>query len=265
MSTENINTAEEQVESQEYVDEMVAKGEQLEANNNPDTPERPDWLPEKFQSVEQMAEAYSNLEKKLGSQSNKTDEPEQEQEEAVTQQEELPSNNEVVQAVNEAGLNFDSLQDEYNELGGLSQETMLELEKAGFPQDLVNSWVQGQESLASSYQTSVYDLVGGEESYGSMLEWASENLSEGEVQAYDKAIDSGDLDLVRLAVAGLQNKYQSVEGSDPSLVEGQSSNNSTGGTYGSWAEVTTAMRDSRYESDPAYRQQVQSRLGRSQL
>ena len=262
--TEYINTAEEQKESEEHTQAMIEKGEQIIQNNDPNQADRPDWLPEKFQSVEQMAEAYSNLEKKLGSQSNKTDEPEQEQEEAVTQQEELPSNEEVVQAVNEAGLDFDSLQDEYNELGGLSQETMLELEKAGFPQDLVNSWVQGQEALALSYQTSVYELVGGEESYNSMLEWASENLQEGEVQAYDRAIDSGDLDLVRLAVAGLQNKYQSVEGSDPSLIEGQSSN-STGGTYGSWAEVTAAMRDSRYDSDPAYRQQVTSKLGRSQL
>ena len=63
---DNMNTHEEQGESQEHVDAMVAKGEQLEANNNPNQEERPDWLPEKFKNVEQMAEAYSNLEKKMG-------------------------------------------------------------------------------------------------------------------------------------------------------------------------------------------------------
>ena len=38
--------------------------------------DRPDWLPEKFKSAEDMANAYSELEKKLGAGAN-----EQEQEE----------------------------------------------------------------------------------------------------------------------------------------------------------------------------------------
>ncbi len=40
--TDNINTHEEQGESQEHVDAMIAKGEQLEANNDPNKEERPD-------------------------------------------------------------------------------------------------------------------------------------------------------------------------------------------------------------------------------
>ena len=39
--TDNINTHEEQGESQEHIDAMVAKGEQLEANNDPNKEERP--------------------------------------------------------------------------------------------------------------------------------------------------------------------------------------------------------------------------------
>ena len=64
--TDNINTHEEQGESQEHVEAMIAKGEQLEQNNNPNQEERPDWLPEKFKTPEDMANAYSNLEKKMG-------------------------------------------------------------------------------------------------------------------------------------------------------------------------------------------------------
>ena len=97
-----------------------------------------------------------------------------------------------------------------------------------------------------------------------MLEWAADNLSPQEIAAYDKAVDSGDIDVVKLAVSGLKSKYQSVEGADPSLIGGQSSN-TTGGTYGSWAEVTAAMRDSRYDVDPAYRQQVANKLARSNI
>lgn len=261
--TDNINTHEEQGESQERVDAMVAKGEQLEANNNPNQEERPDWLPEKFKNVEQMAEAYSNLEKKMGE--GQKEEELVSQNEQSTEQEtnEQPSGSDVQQAVENAGVDFNSLQEEYKQ-GGLSEDAYSKLSDAGFPKNLVDSWIQGQEALANDYQSSVHNIVGGEESYGEMTTWASENLSETEIAAYDRAVDSGDLGMVKLAVEGLRSKYQAAEGSDPALIAGQSAP-SSGGTYSSWAEVTTAMRDPRYKSDPAYRQSVTSKLERSNV
>lgn len=261
--TDNINTHEEQTESQEHVEAMIQKGEELEARNNPNQEERPDWLPEKFKNVEQMAEAYSHLEKKLGSGESEAEAPTEE-----APQQEAPevdaTASDVKQAVENAGVNFDSLQAEYDENGQLSEDAYNKLSEAGFPQDLVNSWIAGQEALAKDYQTSVYNIVGGEQAYSEMVSWAGENLSESEVAAYDRAVSSGDIDMVKLAVSGLQTKYQAAEGTDPSLIEGQSSN-SSGGVYSSWSEVTAAMRDPRYKSDPAYRQSVTNKLARSDV
>ena len=64
--TETLNTfAEPSQESHaEHDAAMLEKAEQLEQNNNP---ERPEWLPSKFESPEAMALAYSQLERKLGS------------------------------------------------------------------------------------------------------------------------------------------------------------------------------------------------------
>lgn len=261
--TDNMNTHEEQGESQERVDAMVAKGEQLEANNNPNQEERPDWLPEKFKNVEQMAEAYSNLEKKMGE--GQKEEELVSQNEQSTEQEtnEQPSGSDVQQAVENAGVDFNSLQEEYKQ-GGLSEDAYSKLSDAGFPKNLVESWIQGQEALANDYQSSVHNIVGGEESYGEMTTWASENLSETEIAAYDRAVDSGDLGMVKLAVEGLRSKYQAAEGSDPALIAGQSAP-SSGGNYSSWSEVTQAMRDPRYKSDPAYRQSVTTKLSRSNV
>ena len=264
--TDDINTHEEQGESQERVDAMIAKGEQIEANNNPD---RPDWLPEKFKSAEDMANAYSNLEKKMGEgkSTGNVEEPETVSEnEQSTKQEtnEQPSGSEVQQAVEAAGVDFNSLQEQYNEHGGLTDDAYAKLADAGFPQDLVNSWIKGQEALSNDYQSSVHNLVGGKESYGEMITWASDNLSEAEIASYDKAVDSGDIGMVQLAVDGLRSRYQAAEGSDPALIAGQSAP-SSGGNYGSWAEVTTAMRDPRYARDPAYRQSVADKLGRSTI
>ncbi len=50
-------------EPAEHTKAMLEKAEQIEKNNNP---ERPDWLPEKFASVEAMAQAYTALEQKMG-------------------------------------------------------------------------------------------------------------------------------------------------------------------------------------------------------
>jgi len=97
-----------------------------------------------------------------------------------------------------------------------------------------------------------------------MTQWASENLSQAEIAAYDRSVDSGDIEMVKLAITGLRSKYQAVEGSDPSLIGGQSTS-STGGNYSSWSEVTAAMKDTRYETDPAYRQQVANKLNRSNI
>lgn len=263
--TEQLSTHEDvapDAESQAaHEAEMVKVADELEAKNNPDAEQRPDWLPEKFKSAEQMAEAYANLESKLGSNEQAQETPE----ESTTEPTEQAEASEVKQAVENAGVDFDALQSEYNEQGGLTEDSYAKLEEAGFSQDLVNSWIQGQEALASNYQSAVFDSVGGEEAYGDMTSWAQDNLSAGEIQAFDKAVTSGDLDMVKMAVTNLQSKYQAAEGTDPTLLsEGQSSN-STGGVYGSWAEVTAAMNDTRYESDVAYRQQVSAKIGRSKL
>jgi hypothetical protein len=257
--TDNINTHQEQTESQEHVDAMIQKGEELEARNEPNQEERPDWLPEKFKNVEQMAEAYNHLEKKLGSGESEAEEETAEEAPPVATEE-----GDVREVVEKAGVDFDSLQGEYNETGGLSEDAYKKLADAGFSQDLVDSWIQGQEALMTDYQSAVYESVGGEESYQQMTSWAADNLSQSEIAAFDRAVDSGDIDMVKLAVSGLQTKYQAAEGTDPSLIEGQSSN-SSGGTYSSWAEVTSAMRDPRYKSDPAYRQSVTSKLERSNV
>jgi hypothetical protein len=268
MSNETINTHEEQGESQEHIDAMAAKGEALEQANNPNTPVRPDWLPEKFKDVEQMAEAYGQLEKKLGSgeegEGISTGDVEEGKNPEAETSDEAVAGSDVQQAVEAAGVDFDSLQTEYNEQGGLSEDAYGKLAEAGFPQDLVNSWIKGQEALANSYQSSIHDIVGGEKSYSDMTQWAGENLSETEISAFDRAVDSGDIDMVKLAVQGLQSKYQTAEGSDPSLLGGQSAP-SSGGVYSSWAEVTQAMGDPRYNNDPAYRQSVSAKLGRSNV
>lgn len=258
--TETLNTYEEPTPSEEQQNhdaEMVAKAEALENAGV----ERPDWLPEKFKSAEDMAKAYSELEKKMSSGQQETETKETIEEPNLDSQAEAT---EVAEVLDKAGLNFENFQNEYDQTGGLSEAAYADLEKAGFSKQLVDSWIAGQEALANDMTESVFQTVGGEAQYNDMMEWAAQNLPPSEIEAYNSAMDGGDINLTRLAVNGLAARYRAEVGSEPKLVQGETAGTS-GGSFQSAAELTAAMRDPRYQKDPAYRKTVADKLARSNV
>jgi hypothetical protein len=255
---EELNTFNDTPDAPEGHNEaMLAKAEQLEQNNDPS---RPDWLPEKFKSVEDMAQAYSELEKKF---SSKQDTKTQETEET---NEPTPDTDatEVVDVLDKAGLDFNVFQEEYTQNGGLSEDAYNALEEAGFPKTLVDSWIAGQEAIAQDMTQSVYETVGGQEQYADMVQWAAQSLPPTEVEAFNQAVETGDANIVSFAVQGLYARYRSEAGSAPKLVKGEAAPTSSG-AFNSAAELTAAMRDPRYHNDPAYRQTIAEKLARSNV
>jgi hypothetical protein len=62
----------------EPVDEAVETPEEQQAEPQAEeTQERPEWLPEKFKSAEDMAQAYAELEKRMGQGAKEVEETEQ--------------------------------------------------------------------------------------------------------------------------------------------------------------------------------------------
>jgi len=156
---ESVNTYQEPApESQEHINEMLAKVEGTKQN-----PDRPEWLPEKFKSVEDMAKAYSALESKLGH-------PQQKQQtEEVSEEVTNQSASEVAEVLGANGIDFDVLQQEYAELGGLSEDAYAALEEAGFPEAVVDQWIAGQQAISQQIQSEMFSLVGGQEQYQELV------------------------------------------------------------------------------------------------
>jgi len=104
-------------------------------------------------------------------------------------------------------------------------------------------------------------VAGGEQNFTQIVQWA-QTLSDAEKTAYNDAVKSGNVAAVKLAVSGMAAKYQQSYGRDPKLVGGRAS---TPGpeAFTSWAQVTKAMSDPRYDSDPAYRAEVENRIAAS--
>lgn len=226
---------------------------------------RPEWLPEKFKNAEDMAKAYGELENKLGqSQDNNNKDSEPNKEETKKEDSDL-SIDKAEKAVENAGLNMETLQNEYNESGELNEKSYNALEKAGIPKDYVDAFIKGQEAIAQQTSNTLKQEVGGAEAYNNMMTWASDNLSEAEVNAYNSTVNGKDIEATKLAIAGLNARFKNAEGVEPNLQTGNRPSTSNAPGYRSWAEVTAAMSDAKYTTDDAYRADVQAKLKNSQL
>jgi hypothetical protein len=224
---------------------------------------RPEWLPGKFKSPEDMAKAYGELEGKLG-QSENTKESEPTKEETKKDNADL-SIDKAEKAVENAGLNMSSLQEEYNEGGQLKESSYEALGKAGIPKDYVDAFIKGQEAIASQTSNTLKQEVGGTDAYNNMMNWASDNLNEAEINSFNKTVNGKDIEATRLAIQGLNARYKNNVGDEPSLQTANKSTSSNAPGYRSWAEVTSAMNDERYANDEAYRADVQNKLNNSRL
>ena len=216
----------------------------------------------KFDSYEDLEKAYEELQSNF-TKSRQTDVGESETGSAVDSDNE---NSEEIarEAVQEAGLDFNSLSNEYWANDGLTDQSYDSLEKAGIPREIVDSFIEGQQSLLQNTTNEVYSSVGGQENYSSMVDWAADNLSEGQVDAYNRAVNSGDMEETKFAVQGLRSMYEAQQGVEPVRnLAGQS--RPSVDAYSSLAQMKADMADPRYSSDQAFRDQVASKLSRSNI
>lgn len=261
------------------LEEEAAK---LDANGAaPAAPEggkdRPAWLPAKFKTEEDFAKAYAELEKKLGEQSGEetpedenTDdanqEGDEEQDVEAKEGDQTEARKVADDAAKKAGLDLNELSKSYWESGSLTDEQFASLEKAGYPRDLVNQFIAGQEAVLAQRSQAVYASVGGEESYQAMIEWAGDNLSPKEIAAFNKTVNGTDMDAIMFAVRGLKAQYDGQVGFEPqTTVKGHTSSKTAPAAYQSVAEMERDMADPRYNTDPAFRRQVEAKLARSDI
>jgi hypothetical protein len=166
----------------------------------------------------------------------------------------------------ESAFDMQALSEEYTSNGGLTDASYKSLEEAGISRHYTDTYIAGVKALGQQLGNQVMDSVGGKADYSSMVEWAKTNYSPEQIQSYDSAVNGGDVNTAMLAAKGLMSDYQGSTGSEGTTYGGQSpSGNTLGNTFRSNAEVVAAMRDSRYENDLAYRQDVLEKLDRSEI
>lgn len=235
------------------LDQNTQQTQQAAEGEAPTTGEEPELILGKFKSQEELAAAYQELQTKL-SQGGAQQEQSQEEIQQTAEQ--------AVEAAE--GVDMASLSQEYAEAGELSQASYEALEKAGIPRTMVEQYIAGQEATAEATRNDILSDVGGEEEFGRISQWAVNNLSADQIERYNEAVDSGDGTRMREAVQSLAYQYTKANGSEPQLMGG-SGGAAAGSSFESVAQLTAAMSDPRYASDPAYRNEVAQKLARSNV
>ena len=216
----------------------------------------------KYKDAQELEKAYIELEKKLGSRDGQ-----EETSESETEDQQEPSEYSTqIEAISRAA-------EEFNSNGELSEETLAEFEKMS-SKELIQAYFEYEQSLPTFEESQSVDLsqseinqiqnsVGGEAAYQQLVGWAAQNFTQSEIQAFDNVVDSGNVDAINLALAGLKARYTDANGYEGQMIQGKAA--APADTFKSQAEVVRAMSDARYDRDPAYRDEIMQKLARSDL
>ena len=121
------------------------------------------------------------------------------------------------------------------------------------------------EQLNEDQANQLFEMVGGEKAYKSMIDWAGQNFTKEEVQMYDSVMGKGDPNAIFFAVQALNNKYNDAVGNDGQLLTGKRSAPQQDVQFRSQQELVQAMNDPRYDRDPAFRDDVIRKLQNSNI
>tara|TARA_A100001388_G_scaffold89234_1_gene64497 strand:+ start:631 stop:1422 length:792 start_codon:yes stop_codon:yes gene_type:complete len=236
--------------------DSLAVGEKLQA-------EQEGLLAGKYKSAEELEKAYVELQTKLG------EKEKGEQEVAEKEPEDKPT-------LSEGATLITSATDEYYANGNkLSPETLQKFSSMS-SQDLINAYMEVQQmpeyqqqqqapaEISEAQVNQIKNAAGGEAAYSNIVNWAKANVPTEQINAFDEVVNSGSVQAINLAVAGLKAQYDAANGVEGKMYTGKAPTNS-GDVFRSQAELVRAMSDQRYDTDPAYRQDVIEKLDRSDL
>ena len=217
----------------------------------------------KYKSAQELEKAYMELQSKLGEQEKgETEVAEKEPEDKPT--------------LSEGATLITSASDEYYANGNqLSPETLQKFSSMS-SQDLIKAYMEVQQlpeyqqaqqtpvEITDAQVNQIKNAAGGEAAYSNIINWAKSNLEAEQINAFDDVVNTGSVQAINLAVAGLKAQYDNANGVEGRMVTGKAPTNS-GDVFRSQQELVAAMNDVRYDRDPAYRQDVIEKLDRSNL
>jgi len=247
--TDNLTTDEQ--DSLAVGEKMVAEQEQLLAG--------------KYKDAQELEKAYMELQSKLG-------EKDKEDTETASATDDTPDEPKLSDG---ASLITDAQKEYYDNDNKLSDETLAKFTEMS-SSDLLQAYMELNANnpaepivetadISDAQISEIKESAGGDKAYANVVNWAKDNLDNSQTAAFDEVVNTGSVQAIKLAVAGLKAEYDKANGVEGRMVTGKTAPPASGDVFRSQAELVSAMNDRRYDSDPAYRQDVIEKLDRSNL
>ena len=132
----------------------------------------PDWVPEKYRNADDPIQAFLDghkaLEDKMGEPKKQENTPDESESEKERTKED---------AEKEGELDLNKYYDEFQETGEVSDKSYKDLKKLGFTKEVVDTYIDGYNAQVQAIQKQANDIVGGEENYNELMDWATNSLN----------------------------------------------------------------------------------------
>lgn len=162
---------------------------------------------------------------------------------------------------------LEAIKQEYAAGEELSNKTYELLESKGYSRGFVNSFIQGQELLATAYADQIVRFVGGAENFTATYEFL-ENNNPAMSKMLDKALESLDVESVVAIFESTKAARGARYGKAPARSITQRASTAKPAAKASNAvapfetidDMMRAMDDPRYRNDERYRKHVEARI-----
>lgn len=258
----NVTPEETNVDSPEYIQSMVDKAGQSAVQDL--NSEDESLILGKFKDIEALADAYKQLESKLG---QPTEEPPPTEQVADTEAAALdlkrPDSTATSEdTTDESSAIFEDFGKKYAENGEFTDEDYKALADKGFPKEVVQIYEHGLRALQQARTSAAAEAVGGSDALKQIQSWAGQNLSDGELSAFNKQLSQAQTpEEVGVIYATLRTKYQAASG-EATLVSGSTAT-PKGAAFANRSEMVKAMSDPRYGTDPNFTREVEQKVSNS--
>lgn len=250
-------------------------------------PNRPAWLDPQFKDGEALAQSYKALQAELtrvkqgkgldsGDPNKGVPDPAKPTDPAKpaegldikdpAQQQQADAAKKVVE---KTGFDVSSYSQEFDTTGDVSAEGReaitkgLEAVLGPDARTIVDQYIDARKGQVVSNTQMIKDTAGGADAYSTMVNWAATTLKPDEIAAFNAQVNSGNIHTATFAVEALKARFQQANGKEPARFKGTFTPTAGLQGYKSTAEMQADMRDPRYKTDPAFREQVRAKLAMS--
>jgi len=237
----------------------------------------------KFNSPEELAKAYTELERKLGQGSKPdpaglSDEASPQTQGYTAEQAVQVYGQEAVEALASKGLDLADVMFKADQGQDISEHYDTLAETFNVPRQVVENYVSKAQAAPAAQAAGLTEadtaqlkaMVGGEEGFQQLSSWAQQNLDPAELADYNAVVDSGNKQAISWALKAIQAKIAGVAApAEPKLISG--GRPPAVEKFESKQQVLDAMNKRNekgqklYEVDEAYREKFMAILARSEV